>query len=96
MCQEAITCFAADGHLLFSGAADCTVRIWETLQTRPLQVVRLHEATVQALLVLPGAVVSCAGGRVAFWRYEEQEGKELEVIQSYEQPEEFRTLHARL
>eukprot|EP00930_Biecheleria_cincta_P070777 TRINITY_DN58386_c0_g1_i1.p1 TRINITY_DN58386_c0_g1~~TRINITY_DN58386_c0_g1_i1.p1 ORF type:complete len:740 (-),score=125.87 TRINITY_DN58386_c0_g1_i1:40-2259(-) len=92
--EDAIICFAVDGHFLFSGSVDCTVRIWESLQGYELKVVRVHEVTVQALLVISdsGCVASCAGdGRVVFW--DPLLGKsEVTTLQTYEQPEEFRAL----
>lgn len=92
--EDAITCFDVEGHFLFSGSVDCTIRIWETTQAYPLKVVQVHGVTVQALLVLPesGFVASCASdGKVVFW--DPQVGQaDVRVLQTYEQPEEFRAL----
>jgi WD40 repeat protein len=92
--EDAITCFAVDAHFLFSGSVDCTVRIWETSQAYLLKVVRVHGVTVQALLVIAesGFVASCASdGKVVFW--DPQVGQaEVRELQTYEQPEEFRSL----
>eukprot|EP00434_Breviolum_minutum_P002302 symbB.v1.2.002033.t1/scaffold104.1/size473687/11 len=41
-----------------------------------------------------GACISCAGGKVSIWKPEDNEA-EVSVIQSFEQPEEFRALHVR-
>ncbi|CAJ1370111.1 unnamed protein product [Effrenium voratum] len=93
--DDAITCFSTDGHFLFSGSADCTVRIWECSHARQMKCVRFHEVAVQAILVVPdtGTVVTCANdGRVVFWDPQIGHG-EAKIIRSYEQPEEFRTLH---
>merc|ERR1712139_585780 len=93
--QDAVVCFAVDGNFLFSGSVDCTVRIWETSQGVPLKVVKVHDRTPQALLVVPdtGYVASCAfDGRLVLW--DPQLGKKEGVleIKTYEQPEEFRSL----
>mmetsp|Transcript_80063 Transcript_80063/g.226597 ORF Transcript_80063/g.226597 Transcript_80063/m.226597 type:complete len:742 (+) Transcript_80063:88-2313(+) len=92
--EDAIICFAVDGNFLFSGSADCTVRVWETSQGYELKVVRVHEVTVQSLLVIPetGFVASCAfDGRVVFW--DPQVGRpHVNELQTYEQPEQFRSL----
>jgi len=92
--EDAVVCFASDGHFLFSGSADCTIRIWETSQGYELKVVRVHGVTVQALLVVPesGVVASCGfDGRVVFW--DPQIGREgVHELRTYEQAEEFRSL----
>lgn len=93
--EDAVVCFAVDGHFLFSGSVDCTIRIWETAYGRELKQVRLHSQCVQALLVLPdtGLAVSCAfDGKVHLW--DPQVGRKCDVreIHVYEQPEEFRSL----
>lgn len=92
--EEAVTCFAVDGNFLYSGSGDHTVRIWESSQGYELKVIRVHDVTVQALLVVPdsGYVVSCAGdGRVVFWN--PRIGlDDVEIIRTHEQPEEFRAL----
>jgi len=92
--EDAIICFAVDGHFLYSGSVDHTVRIWESSQGYELKVVQIHDVTVQALLVISdsGFVASCGGdGRVVFW--DPQIGKEeVTTLQTYEQPEEFRAL----
>mmetsp|Transcript_73327 Transcript_73327/g.203436 ORF Transcript_73327/g.203436 Transcript_73327/m.203436 type:complete len:738 (-) Transcript_73327:78-2291(-) len=91
---SAVVCFAVDGNFLYSGSADCTIRIWETSQGYELKVVQVHKVTPQALLVIPdsGYMASCAGdGRIVFW--DPQVGRrDVEEISAYEQPEEFRTL----
>lgn len=92
--EDSVVCFAVDGHFLFSGSADCTVRIWETTQGYELKVVRVHQVTVQSLLVIPdsGLVASCAfDGRVVFWDPQIGRRNVLE-LQTYEQQEEFRSL----
>jgi len=60
--EDAVVCFAVDANLLYSGSVDCTIRIWETSQGMALKVVKVHNVTVQALLVVPdsGNVASCA------------------------------------
>jgi len=92
--EDAVICFAVDGNFLFSGSVDCTVRIWETTRGYELKVVRVHDVTVQALLVISdsGFVASCAGdGRVVFW--DPKIGQpEVATLQTYAQPEEFRAL----
>uniref|UniRef100_A0A6U6H4D5 Uncharacterized protein n=1 Tax=Zooxanthella nutricula TaxID=1333877 RepID=A0A6U6H4D5_9DINO len=89
--EDAITCFAVDGHFLFSGSADSTVRIWETLQGYELKTVKMHSVTVQALFVIPetGMAASCAfDGRVVLW--DPQVGSpEVKEVAAFEQSEEF-------
>jgi len=92
---DAVVCFAVDANLLFSGSVDCTVRIWETSQGMPLKEVKIHNVTVQALLVVPdtGYVASCAfDGRMVLWDPEIAKKEGVNEIQTYEQPEEFRSL----
>lgn len=92
--EDAVTSFATDGHFLYSGSADCSIRIWECTHGRQMKIVRLHDVPVQALAVIPdtGIIASCGGdGRVAFW--DPQLGSvEAKLLRTYEQPEEFRTL----
>merc|ERR1711957_905829 len=94
--KDAVVCFAVDGNFLYSGSADCTIRIWETSAGYSLKVVEVHKVTTQALLVIPdsGYVASCAAdGRVVFWDPQVADRKsEVTVIKNFEQPEEFRTL----
>lgn len=92
---DAIVCFAVDANLLFSGSVDCTVRIWETSQGIPLKEVKVHNVTVQALLVVPdtGYVASCAfDGRMVLWDPQIAKKEGVVEVQTYEQPEEFRSL----
>lgn len=94
--SDAVVCFAVDANFLYSGSVDCTVRIWETTQGMSLKEVKVHSVTVQALLVIPesGFVASCAfDGRVVFWdpRIGSKEDG-VNELQTYEQPEEFRSL----
>merc|ERR1740138_91232 len=92
--EDAVTCFAVDANFLYSGSVDCTVRIWETSRGYVLKVVRVHEVTLQALLVIPesGFVASCAfDGRVVFW--DPQIARpDVKELQTYEQHEEFRAI----
>ncbi|CAE7210634.1 unnamed protein product [Symbiodinium natans] len=92
--EDAVTSFATDGYFLFSGSADCSVRIWECTHGRQMKIVRLHDVPVQALVVIPdtGIIASCGGdGRLVFW--DSQLGSvETKLLRTYEQPEEFRTL----
>jgi len=93
--EDAVMCFAVDGHFLFSGSVDRTVRIWETSQGRQLKQVELHSQAVQALLVLPdsGLAVSCAfDGKVHLWDPQVGRAEDVREISLYEQPEEFRAL----
>eukprot|EP00929_Paragymnodinium_shiwhaense_P016337 TRINITY_DN124628_c0_g1_i1.p1 TRINITY_DN124628_c0_g1~~TRINITY_DN124628_c0_g1_i1.p1 ORF type:complete len:751 (-),score=71.76 TRINITY_DN124628_c0_g1_i1:102-2354(-) len=91
---DAVVCFAIDGNFLYSGSADRTIRIWETSRGFELKVVEMHSVTPQALLVIPdtGHVASCAfDGRIVFW--DPCIGQpDVEELQTYEQPEEFRSL----
>jgi len=92
---DAVVCFAVDANLLFSGSVDTTVRIWETSQGMPLKVVKVHNVTVQALLVIPdvGYIASCAfDGRMVLWDPEIAKKEGVNEIRTYEQPEEFRSL----
>lgn len=92
--EDAILCFAVDGNFLYSGSADKTVRVWETVRGMQLKVVQIHDVAIQSLLVLSdsGLVASCAfDGRVVFW--DPQIGKaDVSELRTYEQPEEFRSL----
>lgn len=94
--EDAVVCFAVDANFLFSGSVDCTVRIWETTQSLQLKVVdQVHNVTVQALLVIPetGVVASCAfDGRMVLWDPQMTKKEGVHEIQTYEQPEEFRSL----
>lgn len=93
--EDAVISFAVDGNILYSGSADCTVRIWETASGYELKVVQVHSVPVQALLVLPetGFVASCAfDGRVVFWDPRLTISSTVSELQVYEQPEEFRSL----
>merc|ERR1712118_278348 len=93
--EDAVTCFAVDGHFLFSGSVDCTIRIWETASAMELKTVKVHSVTVQALLVIPetGMAASCAfDGRLVFWDPCHASHTEHKVVQTYEQSEEFRVL----
>eukprot|EP00428_Durinskia_dybowskii_P008924 CAMPEP_0170298972 /NCGR_PEP_ID=MMETSP0116_2-20130129/49679_1 /TAXON_ID=400756 /ORGANISM="Durinskia baltica, Strain CSIRO CS-38" /LENGTH=749 /DNA_ID=CAMNT_0010550661 /DNA_START=19 /DNA_END=2264 /DNA_ORIENTATION=+ len=93
--DDAVTCFAVDGNFLFSGSTDRSVLIWETSQGYQLKRVQMHNASIQALLVVPhsGVVVSCAfDGRVVLW--DPQVGRpDVAEVAVYEQPEEFRSMH---
>lgn len=92
---DAVVCFAVDANLLFSGSVDNTVHIWETSQGIQLKVVKVHDVTVQALLVISdtGYVASCAfDGRLVLWDPQIARKEGVEEIQTYEQPEEFRSL----
>jgi WD40 repeat protein len=92
---DAVVCFAVDANMLFSGSVDCTVRIWETSQGMQLKVVKVHDVTVQALLVVPdsGYIASCAfDGRMVLWDPQIAKKEGVNEIQTYEQPEEFRSL----
>jgi len=92
---DAVVCFAVDANLLFSGSVDCTVRIWETSQGIPLKEVKVHNVTVQALLVVPdtGYIASCAfDGRMVLWDPQIAKKEGVHEVQTYEQPEEFRSL----
>lgn len=95
--EDAVTCLAADGHFLYSGSVDKTVRVWETMQGVQLKIVKVHDVTLQSVLVLAelGHVASCgADGRLVFWDpcigRVDMDG--VDEIQTYEQPEEFRCL----
>jgi len=93
--EDAVTCVTAEGAYLFSGSADCTVRIWHALRAEELKVVRVHAVAVQALLAVPSSrlLVSCGfDGRAVFW--DPQMDVELGVreMKTYEAPEEFRSL----
>jgi len=93
--DDAVVCFAVDANLLYSGSVDCTIRIWETSQGMQLKVVKVHNVTVQALLVIPdsGYVASCAfDGRMVLWDPQIAKKEGVHEIQIYEQPEEFRAL----
>jgi len=94
--EDAINCFAVDANFLYSGSVDCSVRIWETSQNVELKCVRVHQVTVQALLVAPetGFVASCGGdGKVVFWDpWIGHESDDINQLKSYEQAEEFRCL----
>lgn len=94
--EDAVTCFAVDGHFLYSGSVDCTVRIWETSRHMAVKTVRnVHDVTVQALLIVPesGFVASCAfDGRVVFWDPQVSKRDGVGELRTYDQPEEFRSL----
>jgi len=93
--DDAVTCFAVDGHFLFSGSVDCTIRIWETASAMELKTVKVHSVTVQALLIVPetGMAASCAfDGRLVFWDPCHSSHTDYKVVQTYEQSEEFRVL----
>jgi WD40 repeat protein len=93
--SDAVVCFAVDANLLFSGSVDCTVRIWETSQGIPLKTVKVHNVTVQALLVIPDTdyIASCAfDGRMVVWDPQIAKKEGVNEVHVYEQPEEFRSL----
>lgn len=93
--EDAVTCFAVDGHFLFSGSVDCTIRIWETASGIELKTVKVHSVTVQSLLIVPetGMAASCAfDGRLVFWNPCHSSHTDYKVLQTYEQSEEFRVL----
>lgn len=93
--EDAVVCFAVDGFLLYSGSVDHTVRIWETSQNILLKTVKVHDVSVQALLVVPdsGYIASCAfDGRLVLWDPQLANKEGVREVQVYEQPEEFRAL----
>jgi len=93
--EDAVTCLTAQGAYLFSGSADCTVRVWDALRAEELKVVRVHTVTVQALLAVPNShlLVSCGfDGRAVFWDPQMDVRLGVREMKTYEQPEEFRSL----
>lgn len=93
--EDGILCFSVDANFLYSGSVDQTIRIWETSQGFQLKVVKVHDVTVQSILVLPesGCVASCGhDGKLRLWDPLIGKTEDVSIIHTYEHPEEFRAL----
>lgn len=91
----AVVCFAVNANYLYSGSADCTVRVWDVFRDCELRSVKVHIATVQAIIVLPenNTVLSCAfDGRVVLWDPLPAGESGVHELHTYEQPDELRAL----
>jgi len=91
----AVVCFAVSANYLYSGSADCTVRVWDIFRDCELQTVKVHNATVHGIIILPdnNIVASCAfDGRVVLWDPLLSGEPGVHELQTYEQPDELRAL----
>ena len=91
--KEPVTCLALDGNFLLSGSEDGVVCVWEMHSYMHLGSLSIHNAPVEAMLVVPenGFLVTCStDSTVRVWDY-----GAAEQVQVWRHHEEFRCLALR-
>src|SRR4029077_3558883 len=75
---------AADGKTLASGAADKTIRLWDTATGPELRLLKGHEEWVEAVAFSSVGVLSsaCGDGSIRLW--EPATGKELYLLRGHD------------
>ena len=91
--KEPVTCLALDGNFLLSGSEDGVVCVWELHSYMHLGSLSIHNAPVEAMLVVPenGLLISCStDSTVRVWDY-----GSAEQVQVWRHHEEFRCVALR-